>query len=83
MAEQWTLRFSRRANEDKYKIPRGEAALFADAVSVLRQGPAQPEHELVKNVPHTYSYIRNGYLIAYEVLEIEQTIRVVYFDIMN
>lgn len=83
MVDQWTLRFSRRANEDKYKIPRGEAATFADAVSILRQGPAQHEHEPVETVPHTYSYIRNGYLIAYEVLEAEHAIRVIYFDILD
>ena len=83
MANQWTLRFSRRANEDKYKILRGEAATFAEAVAVLRQGPGLPDHEPVENLPQTYSYMRNGYLIAYEVLEAEQAIRVIYFDILD
>ena len=81
MVDRWTIRFARRVNEDKYKIPRGEAAQFAEAVSVLRHGPGLPDHQPVSNVPDTYQYVRNGYLIAYEVLEAEHAIRVVYFEI--
>lgn len=83
MANQWTLRFSRRANEDKYKIPRGDADIFAEAVAVLHDGPRLSEHELFKNRPHTYFYVRNGYLIVYEVLETERAIRIVYFNILD
>ena len=83
MAEQWTLRFSRRANEDKYKIPRGEAAIFAEAVSILRDGPHLPDHQPLNNSPNTYIYKQRGYLIAYEVLEAEHAIRIVYFEILG
>lgn len=83
MAEQWTLRFSRRANEDKYKIPRGEAAIFAEAVSILRNGPHLPDHQPVEASPNTYTYKQSGYLIAYEVLDSERSIRIVYFELLD
>jgi len=82
VANTWTIRFARRATEDKYKIPRGEAARFTEAIAILRNGPALSDREMVENSPHTYQYIRNGYLIAYEVLEAEHAIRVVYFEIL-
>lgn len=81
MVDPWTIRFARRVNEDKYKIPRGEVAQFAEAVSILRRGPGIPDHQLVPNTPNVYQYVRNGYLNAYEVLEAERAIRIVYFEI--
>lgn len=83
MADNWTIRFTHRANEDKYKIPRGEAARFAEAVSVLRNGPELEDRQQVEKSPNTYQYARNGYLIAYEVLKDEHAIRVVYFEIKD
>jgi hypothetical protein len=75
----WIIRFSPVATRDKYQIPRGEAALFRDAVAVLYQGrPADAKP--VPAAPNTYLYSRNGYLIAFEVLAESQTNRVLYFE---
>lgn len=75
----WNIRFAPAATQDRYKIPRGEAALFRDAVAMLYDGlpaDAQP----VPGAPNTYKYSRNGYLIAVEVQAERQTHRVLYFE---
>ena len=75
----WIIRFSPVATKDKYRIPRGEAALFRDAVALLYHGQpadAQP----VPAAPNTSVYSRNGYLIAFEVLIESRTNRVLYFE---
>jgi hypothetical protein len=76
---QWTLRFAAAATRDKYKIPRGEAALFRDAVAVLYAGPPA-DAKPVPGAPNTYTYSRHGYLIAFEVQAERRTHRVLYFE---
>lgn len=78
--QQWNVSFSPVALKDKYKIPRGEAAMFRDAVAVLYAGPHPQGAEAVQDEPNTFQYVRNGYLIAYEVMQEERTNRIVYFD---
>lgn len=78
--QQWDVRFSPVALQDKYKIPRGEAALFRDAVSVLFVGPHPAGAEAAPNAANAFQYWRNGYMIVYEVLQETRTNRIVYFD---
>jgi hypothetical protein len=75
----WNICFSPAATRDKHQIPRGEAALFRDAVAVLvhgRPADAQP----VPAALNTYVYSRNGYLIAFEMLAESQTNRIPYIE---
>ena len=76
---QWNIRFAPAATQDRYKIPRGEAALFRDAVAVLYHGLPVDTHP-VPGALNTYKYARNGYLIAVEVQTEHQTHRVLYFE---
>ena len=64
----------------KYRIPRGEAANFADAVNVLHNGPEPEGYEVVVEYMNVFRYSRNGYQIWYEVITEERSIRVIYFE---
>lgn len=78
-AFQWTLQFSSVATRDKYKIPRGEAALFRDAVAVLYAGPPA-DAKPVPDAPNIYFYSRQGYLIAFEAKMEQRVVRVLYIE---
>ncbi|MDQ3248471.1 MAG: hypothetical protein M3Q45_04605 [Chloroflexota bacterium] len=76
----WNIRFSSVANQDKYRIPRGEAAAFRNAIAVLYDGPQPPGVRPIPNTVNSFEYTRNGYLISFEALVEIQTNRVIYFD---
>lgn len=78
--QRWNVSFSPLAVRDKYHIPRGEAALFREAIASLYDGPNVPVAKPVAGAPNTYEYVRNGYVIAYEVLAETRTNRVIYFE---
>lgn len=77
---QWNVSFSPVAVRDKYKIARGEAALFRDAVAVLYES-SQPEGAMaIAGAPNTFEYARSGYLIAYEVIVDQRTNRIIHLE---
>ena len=78
--QRWTISFLPLAVRDKYHIPRGEAALFREAIAMLYDGPQIADAKPVAGILNTYEYSRNGYMISYEVLEEVRTIRVIYFE---
>ncbi|MEM7534139.1 MAG: hypothetical protein AAF639_18295 [Chloroflexota bacterium] len=75
----WNIRFTPDALADKFKLPRGEAANFADAIAKLFVGP-HPNGYILEDAPDTYSYISHGYEVVYQVLTDIRTIRVVMFS---
>jgi hypothetical protein len=76
----WNVSFSPVALQDKYKIPRGEAALFRDAVAELYDTAKPAGAEPVPGIPNTFIYARSRYLIAYETILATRTHRVLYFE---
>ena len=74
----WTIRFAPGATADRYSIPRGQAAVFRDAIAVLYDGmpeDAQP----VPDVDDLSVYDRNGYRIWFQMLEEIKTLLVIAF----
>lgn len=78
--QRWNVRFAPPAVRDKYNIPRGEAAVFRDAIAVLYEGPQPAGAQPVPGALNTYVYVRNGYVIAYETQPATRTNRILYFD---
>lgn len=82
MRGQWQISFDPALVPEKYKIPRGEAANFDDAVAVLFDGPTPEGYLPYEEMPDVYEYTRNGYRIVYEVLMDARphSIRVIFFE---
>lgn len=77
--EFWNIRFAAQTRTLFSQIPRGEAALFNEAVQVLRKGPQPPGvTEIDENI---FVYVHNGYRIAFEILqEVANTVRITRFE---
>lgn len=80
MPERWAVSFDAAATLEKDKIPRGQVALFGEAVAVLFGGPEPERYQPVEGLPEVYEYTRSGYRILYEVLRDERRIRVLLFE---
>ena len=80
MRSRWTVRFAPEVQHEKYRIPRGEAAQFQDAIAILFDGPTPAGYEPLSGHPSIFAYERNGYQIWYEVIEEARSIRVLYFE---
>jgi hypothetical protein len=79
MAERrWTIHFAAAAMRDRYKITRGQAAVFLEAVAVLYQG-VPPDAKPVPGAAQTFEYTRHPYRIACQVIG-RQAVRVLYFE---
>lgn len=79
LPEFWNIRFSAQARSLFSQIPRGEAALFDEAVQLLRKGPHPPQVQDIGEGTFVYTY--NGYRIAFEIVQdVANTIRVTRFE---
>ena len=76
----WTIRFAATVRQMFSRIPRGEAALFDEAVQLLRYGPTHiPTVERMDE--NVYLYSANRYQIVFEIVQdAENTVRVVAFQ---
>ena len=76
----WTIRFAATVRQMFSRIPRGEAALFDEAIQLLRQGPTHlPNVEQVSD--NIYLYSANHYQIAFEIVQdVNNTVRVIAFQ---
>ena len=76
----WTIRFAATVRQMFSRIPRGEAALFDEAIQLLRQRPTHiPSVKQVSD--NLYVYRANHYQIAFEIVQdADTTVRVIAFQ---
>jgi hypothetical protein len=64
---------------DRYAIPRGQAAVFRDAIAVLYEGMPQ-DVQPMPDIDDLYVYERYGYRIWFQMLEGSRTMLVISFQ---
>jgi mRNA-degrading endonuclease RelE of RelBE toxin-antitoxin system len=78
MSNAWTLQLAQTVVRYMYTLPRGQAAVFSDALAVLRTNPtpAGCQPLSMDDLPNAYVVKLGEYRIGYQVLERQRVIRV-------
>jgi mRNA-degrading endonuclease RelE of RelBE toxin-antitoxin system len=75
----WSIRFAPGATTDRYAIPRGQAAIFRDAIAVLYEGMPH-DAQRVPDLDSLYVVDLHGYRIWFQMLEEIRTMLVISFQ---
>ena len=77
----WSLRYTTEATAGIYLIPRGPAATVTEAIRALQRVPVPYEATAEPtDRPNTYMLTVEGYTITYELVEQEQSIKILLVE---
>ena len=76
MLRHWSIRVDARAVQALYALPRGTAGEVTDAIDQLLDNPIPNHVEPVEEIQHVYRLTNGDYLVEYEVIEEQRTIKI-------